>query len=49
MNYDKLNKFTGSLIYSIQRLIIFSAMARRGGMAQCLPLNTLTGPWLTNV
>jgi len=37
MNYDELNRFTGSLTYSI-RCFIFSAMAqRRGGegMAQC--------------
>jgi len=38
-NYDELNRFTGSLTYSIWRFI-FYVMAQRGGGAWH-PLNTL--------
>jgi len=41
MNYDELNRFTGSLSYSILRFII-SAMVHRGDPWHNTPLNTAT-------
>jgi len=48
MNYDELNKFTGSLTYSIQRFIFFchGTKGGEGAWHNGSPINTLLVNWI---